>query len=280
MEFGSGAAMPGTIPRRREMRLPATLEVRVLGIDATGKPFHQSATTLDISPSGARITGITAKLKQGDIVGLQSGGNKNRFQVAWVIGNRDSTYELGLQCLERGASPWRERLQPKKKPGSERRAGERFPCNGSASLRSSGLPAPIWGRIRDISEHGCYVQSEYVANVGEILSGQFTVSGIQLNAVVEVRSSLDTVGMGLVWCDVGCDGEARLERILRPLNINRFDAGNGRALALAQLDKVRQLVATLRERLEDDQYQVRPKILEELGEAQEQLTAALKSVQP
>ena len=42
-------------------------------------------------------------------------------------------------------------------------------------------------------------------------------------AVVEVRSSLDTVGMGLVWCDLGCDGEARLERILRPLNINRFE---------------------------------------------------------
>ena len=280
MEFVTSASKPGTIPRRREMRLPATLEVRVLGIDATGKPFHQSALTLDISPSGARITGITAKLKQGDVVGLQSGGNKNRFQVAWVIGNRDGTYELGLQCVERGASPWRERLNPKKPAGTERRSEERYTCNGTASLRSAALPAPIWGRIRDVSSHGCYVQSEFVAGVGDILSGQLTVNGIQLNAVVEVRSSLDSVGMGLAWCDLGCDGEARLERILRSLTLNRFDSSNGRELALAQLDKVGHLVVKLRERMEDENYEVNPRVIKELGEVQEQLTAALKSVQP
>ena len=280
MEFVPSASKPGTIPRRREMRLPATLEVRVLGIDAAGKPFHQAATTLDISPSGARITGITAKLKQGDVVGLQSGGNKNRFQVAWVIGNRDGTYELGLQCMERGASPWRERLNPKKPAGAERRSEERYTCNGSASLRSSALPAPIWGRLRDISSHGCYVQSEFVAGVGDILSGQFTISGVQLNAVVEVRSSLDSVGMGLAWCDLGCDGESRLDRILRSLTLNRFDSTNGRVLALAQLEKVSHLITTLRERLEDENYEVKPRVIEELGEVQEQLTAALKSVQP
>ncbi len=280
IDFGPSAAKPGTIPRRREMRLPATLEVRVLGIATTGKPFHQSATTLDISPSGARITGITAKLKPGDVVGLQSGGNKNRFQVAWVIGNRDGTYELGLQCQERGASPWRERLKAKKPEGNERRNEERFTCNGSASLRTSSLPAPIWGKVRDVSSHGCYVQSEFVASVGAILSGQFTLNGVQLNAIVEVRSAMDSVGMGLAWCDLGCDGEARLERILRTLVVSRADSSNSRVLALAELDKVRQLIATLRERLEDDHYQVKPQVVEELSEVQEQLKAALRSVQP
>jgi PilZ domain-containing protein len=279
MELGP-SVKPGTIPRRREMRLPATLEVRVLGIDAAGNPFHQSATTLDISPSGARITGITAKLKQGDVVGLQSGGNKNRFQVAWIIGNRDGTNELGMQCMERGASPWRERLRPKKPEGTERRAVERYSCNGSASLRASALPAPIWGRIRDISTLGCYVQSEFVASVGDTLSGQFTISGVQLNAVVEVRSSMDSVGMGLAWCDLGCDGEVRLERILRSLSSSRVDTTNGRVTALAQLDKLRQLMATLRERLEDDHYTVKPQLVQELDQVQEQLTAALRSVQP
>src|SRR6266540_1824794 len=279
-QFASTYSKPGEIPRRREMRLPAALDVRVLGIDATGKPFHQSATTLDISPSGARITGITARLKQGDIVGLQSGGAKNRFQVAWVIGNRDGTYELGLHCLERGASPWRERLAPKNQADSEQRGGERYSCNGPAAFRSSALHSPILGTVRDIGEHGCYLQSESVVKVGNLLSGQITVSGIQLNALVEVRTALESVGMELAWCDLGCDGDARLERILRTLTANKFDEGEGRALALSKLDKVRELLVALRERLEDDRYHVKPRILDQLGDAQEQLTAALKSVQP
>ena len=53
------------MPKRRELRLPATLNVRILGIDANGKAFHQPATTLDISMSGARITGLAAKLNPG-----------------------------------------------------------------------------------------------------------------------------------------------------------------------------------------------------------------------
>ena len=34
-QFASTYSKPGEIPRRREMRLPAALDVRVLGMDAT-----------------------------------------------------------------------------------------------------------------------------------------------------------------------------------------------------------------------------------------------------
>ena len=281
MEYATASAQPGDIPRRTEARLPATLEVRILGIDANGNAFHQPATTLDISLSGARVTGLTARLNPGDIVGLQSGGGKNRFQVAWIIGNRDGSYELGLHCLEKGASPWRERLRPPGlSGGGERRDEERYACNGSASLPSAPLRQPILGTVRDVSASGCYVQSAQVAELGDILSGQFTFGGVQLNAVVEVRSALDAVGMGLAWCDLGCNGEARLERILRNLSANKLDASNGRALALNQLDKVRELLVTLRERLGDDRLQVKTETLHRLGEAQDDLTAALRSVLP
>jgi hypothetical protein len=281
MEYATASARPGDVPRRSEARLPANLEVRILGIDANGHAFHQPASTLDISLSGARVTGLTAKLNPGDIVGLQSGGGKNRFQVSWIIGNRDGSYELGLRCTEKGASPWRDRLRaPALSAGGERRKDERYACNGSVSLRSAPLRQPILGTVRDVSASGCYVQTSQVAELGDILAGQFTFGGMQLNAVVEVRSALESVGMGLAWCDLGCNGEARLEKVLRTLGENRLGATNGRAQALAKLDTVRALLVSLRERLEDEHMQVKAETLNRLDDAKQELTAALRSVQP
>ena len=117
MNYGPTPYNPATdSPKRRELRLPATLNVRILGIDANGKAFHQPATTLDISMSGARITGLAAKLNPGDIVGLQSGGAKSRFKVAWVRSNRDGS-------LRDWAALHREGRMPVARPAAK--AGER-----------------------------------------------------------------------------------------------------------------------------------------------------------
>jgi hypothetical protein len=45
------------LPKRREARLPTSMEVRVLGIDADGKAFHQAAKTIDIRGKDHRIEG-------------------------------------------------------------------------------------------------------------------------------------------------------------------------------------------------------------------------------
>ena len=160
------------------------------------------------------------------------------------------------------------------------------PTSGEEGSMPSPEHMAAMGRlVEEMTRSGHLLSTEPVLprDTGCLISrsgGQFTVSGVQVNALAEVRSSLESVGMGLVWCDLGCDGEVRLERILRTLTVNRFDATNGRVLGLAELDKLRRLMATLRERLEDEQYQVKPQLMAQLGEVQEQLTAALKSVQP
>jgi hypothetical protein len=279
MDFATRPGIPAaTVPKRREVRLPATLEVRVLGIDANGKTFHLPATTQDISLSGARLTGLAAKLNPGDIIGLQSGGGKSRFKVAWVLGSRDGTYQVGLQCMEKGVCPWREQVQQQPQPG-DRRSEERYPCNGTASLRSATFPTPLWVTVRDVSLTGCYVQTVEVAAQGDILSGQFTINGVQLNGVAEVRNSLPSVGMGLKWCDLGVDGQEKLNRILRALAVNSLDPNSGKSKALSQVNKLHQLVATLRDKLESDRVHVDAETIGQLGEAQERLTTALKSMQ-
>jgi PilZ domain-containing protein len=254
------------------------LNVRILGMDAGGKPFHLPATTQDISLSGARLTGVTVKLNKGDIVGLQSGGGKSRFKVAWVNGSRDGTYQVGLECMEKGASPWREQMLPQVSAG-DRRSEERYHCNGTAALHSAGSATPLWVTVRDVSANGCYVQSVEVVAEGEILSGQFNINGLQLNGVAEVRNSLPTVGMGLLWCDLGFGGQEKLTRILRTLAMNAVDATSGKAIALGHLNRLHQLVANLRERLDRENVQVEAETIGALSEAQEKLAAALKSMQ-
>ncbi len=265
------------LPKRRETRLPAALNVRVLGIDAKGKPFHQAGMTLDISLCGARITGITAELNPGDIVGLQSGGDKCRFKVSWTAANRDGTYQAGLCCVEKGKSPWRDQL--KKETDGDRRSNERYPCTGSVSLRSASFATPIWGTLRDVGAGGCYVQSVNVAPVGEIVSGQFVINSVQINAVAEVRSSRVTVGMGLLWCDLGWDGQSKLNNVLRTLAISHMDANSSKQKALGQLNKIHQLATALRERLESNHSFVDVQLIELLADAEENLQTALKSVQ-
>ncbi|MDR3764867.1 MAG: PilZ domain-containing protein [Acidobacteriota bacterium] len=265
------------LPKRREARLPATLSVRVLGIDAQGKAFHQAAVTQDISTSGVRLTGLAAKLNPGDIVGLQSSGEKCRFKVSWVEKNADDTFALGLQCVEKGKSLWREKLQ-QIAPG-DRRNAERYPCNGSVSLRSSSFATPIWGTLRDIGEGGCYVQCVNVAPAGEIVSGQFILNGVQINGVAEVRTSRATVGMGLMWCDLGWDGQEKLANILKALSVNYGETNSTKVRALAQLDKLHQLVAALRERMESNHTLVDVQMIGRLTDAEEKLSTALKSLQ-
>jgi hypothetical protein len=274
-------AKPGSqvpvLPKRREVRMPVALNVRILGIDANGKAFHQGVGTADISLSGARVTGLTAKLNPGDIVGLQSGGDKCRFKVSWIGTNRDGTYQVGLQCLEKAASPWRDTMQQAR--GDDRRGNERYPCNGSASVHAAAVSTPIWGTLRDISAGGCYVQCVNPAAKGDIVSGQFVVNGVQINGVAEVNSSRATVGMGLQWCDLGWDGQEKLNNLLRTFSLNYSEGNSSKGKALGQLEKLHQLVAALQERLESEHTLVDVQMIGRLSDALERLTDALKSVQ-
>jgi hypothetical protein len=220
---------------------------------------------------------LTALLRPGDIVGLQSSGEKCRFKVSWILDNRDGTFQTGLHCLERGASPWRDKMQ--QTTDGDRRGNDRYPCNGSVSLRGTGFTTPIWGTLRDISAGGCYVQSVNVSPPGEIVSGQFILGGVQINAVAEVRSSRATVGMGLAWCDLGWDGQEKLNNVLKTLSLNYTETNSSKQKALGQLEKLHQLVAALRERLESNHTLVDVQMIGRLSDAQEKLAAALKSVQ-
>ena len=87
--------------KRRQARIKTVLPVRVVGVDVAGKPFAELVHTLEISYSGARLGGVSAGLRVGEVVSVQCRLRKSQFTVAWV-GSPESSQkgQVGLQNLE------------------------------------------------------------------------------------------------------------------------------------------------------------------------------------
>jgi hypothetical protein len=89
---------------RTRLRLPTT----VYGVGRNGMQFVEQARTLDISPSGARLTGLSHAVEPGTVLGLQHGNASGRFRVVWV-GEPGSNREgqIGVACVEVGQTVMR-----------------------------------------------------------------------------------------------------------------------------------------------------------------------------
>ncbi|HZP16843.1 MAG TPA: hypothetical protein VFB00_02680, partial [Terriglobales bacterium] len=70
--------------KRREPRKAVQLPVRVFGTDKQGRIFSETVTTVDVSHSGAKLTGVKAQINVDEIIGLTYGKNKAHFRVKWI----------------------------------------------------------------------------------------------------------------------------------------------------------------------------------------------------
>ncbi len=115
-----------TNPIRKENRVQAVLPVRISGIDVDGEPFQGLGHTLNVSPNGARLSGVRLPLREGCVVRIQRTIKAASFRVVW-IGKPGTPTEgqMGVECLEPVKNFWGiERLQPVSKD-EERSAARR-----------------------------------------------------------------------------------------------------------------------------------------------------------
>jgi len=217
MGFAAKTRNPG--PKRSQPRMSAAFKVNVQGVDTDGNQFHQVATTMDISLSGARITGLAVKLNQGDTVILQANETRSLFKVSWITGNQDGTYQLGVYCLKSERCPWRAWLMSRLNKKRERSG--RLPCNGTAMLHPLAFANPILGKLRNVDEDGCFVRCETELPLAGMMRGQFVIDGIGFDAVVAVCESLPRMGVRLQWCDLGSGGQKKLQGIVRELMLRQ-----------------------------------------------------------
>jgi diguanylate cyclase (GGDEF)-like protein len=93
--------------KRQELRHSLTLPVRIWGMDTTGQMFEQDATTVDVTTTGAHITGIKYRLQRGCVIGVEHCSSRARYRVTWVGKKEDGQPgEVGVQLIESGKLIW------------------------------------------------------------------------------------------------------------------------------------------------------------------------------
>ena len=93
--------------RRRESRWIADLQVLVWGVDTKGECFLQEARALDISLSGALLSGLDVDLRSGDVVGILYGKKKARYRVVWVrYDGAGDKMQLAVHRMQADECPW------------------------------------------------------------------------------------------------------------------------------------------------------------------------------
>jgi len=92
----------------RKARMAQTIQVWVRGIDRNGNPFVQSAHTIDVGKSGARLDGVGYLTGPGEIVQVKRGWRKARFRVVWIgqLGTLQANH-IGICCVEGNNDIWR-----------------------------------------------------------------------------------------------------------------------------------------------------------------------------
>jgi PilZ domain len=197
--------------RRKGERIKSVLPVRLYGMDASGKPFNILVRTVDISPNGARLSGIDLVLHVGDIVGLQHGVEKVRCRVVWAGNHEDLQAQIGVTMLQPSKRFWgvhfataedtfagAHKVVPADSvPRPERRQSTRYVCDIGTELLSEGTGTMLWGRCTDLSSGGCYVETRAPIAVGTRIHIRLRTEIAPFQAECVVCSSHPLLGMGL-----------------------------------------------------------------------------------
>ena len=151
--------------KRRDPRIQAKLQVRIAGIDASGRPLLQMVTTQNISRNGAMLDGIQGRFKTGEIISVSYKNDKARFRVSWMgeAGTARSG-QMGVESVDSAKCIWDTATLPPTAADTyaakvkERRQYRRVPCKLGAELYMQGSEALVRVDVRNISEGGCFVE--------------------------------------------------------------------------------------------------------------------------
>jgi PilZ domain len=261
--------------RRIDDRVPATLSIRVWGMDSTGRPFSSQARTIDVTRTGARITGLEHACQKGDVIGIQCGELKARFRVVWV-GNSGSARagQVGVHCVESGKYIWSVVLPARKwaidphpvpdtpstdgivslahdiargigvtpkptgaKPGA-RRVHRRVSCTGSIEITTEASNVNMQALLSDISASGCYAETGNPLPVNARVKFALHLRQKTLSGSGIVRQCHPGVGMGISFTEMSTFDRETLNTIVSSLD---------HAVAVAKPDRLAKAMAAAKD---------------------------------
>jgi len=212
--------------KRPETRVPTDIPVRAFGMDADGKPFFEKAVASNLSSEGAQLTRVQHALKIGEVIGIQYGDKKARFEIKWVKpGFLPNTVEAGLFLLSGQTVPWGEetsesakatRVAPK---GSDKRKFTRHKVNFPLTLSfAGGGRSHMQCSATDIGGRGCYVESLVPLPIGSELIVTFWVDSEKFTTKGVVRASDPGVGMGIEFTELQTHVQQKLQDYLETID--------------------------------------------------------------
>jgi len=87
--------------RRTHKRTKMVLPVKVSIRNGT-----ELAYTMDITAGGARLGGVRAQLKPGEVISLTRGSQKAKFRIVWVQQLATSEFHAGIEALQPNERFW------------------------------------------------------------------------------------------------------------------------------------------------------------------------------
>jgi PilZ domain len=232
-----------------EPRVEISLDVKVWGLDAYGKPFVQHARTVNATSVGARLIGIDC-VREGEVISLQHDNQKARCRVIWVGRDAAKSRQIGVRCVEPDKTLFGVKLKPpptqpaRLAPGitmksgtaqqplqdvrrtmadvpGTRRSQQRFHCTGGVEIRRNEGAPSVFGNLSDLSLTGCYVETVSTLAVGTEILFMLRVQDSVVRGRAQVKTSHHAVGLGLVFMHLSKEDEQKLETILSSLSGSR-----------------------------------------------------------
>src|SRR6202158_4984503 len=207
-----------------EPRLDVELPVRVFGMGADGRPFLQNAQARNISQHGAKLSGLEAQLKPGDVIGVQVGDKKARCKVIWVVdAGQTQKISVGVNLIEGQPCPWEKEMQqaPQATASALRVAPSdedkrKFPRRRvpfPIEIRDQGgVGSHMNTKAADISARGCYVETMLPLPVGKLLNIAFWLDAEKISTPAVIRSCDGGVGMGIEFTGLDEKTSERLQQ--------------------------------------------------------------------
>ncbi len=212
-------------------RVAAELPVRVWGMDADGKPFFQNATASNLSSEGALLSRIQHPLKMGEILGVQYGEKKARFEIKWVKAVAlPKGFDAGVRIMPNQSVPWDEVTRKgQENPELTRRSDKRrflrhrvqFPIVISFD---DPRRAHMQCYATDIGGRGCYVETLVPLSVSTEVIITFWIDSDKIVTKGRVKTSDPAVGMGIEFIALEEQIQKRLQEYL-----DKMDKGFAKA---------------------------------------------------
>jgi hypothetical protein len=231
------------IGRRSEVRVAKRVPILVHGTDPGGSPFRIPAKTLDISGSGASLTGLNGVGMPGTRIEIEYQGRKARYRIQWV--GKDGTKlanQVGVRCLEPGNFIWgvelpewtsdtfdesrAENAGPAaagSRSGNgtpiaskERRGFPRHICRIQALVTIEGTDVNSAAIVSDISLSGCYLEMLSPFPVNTLIELTMNPSNATLHVHGQVRTSQNGMGMGISFTGLTPENFEKLRKLAPP----------------------------------------------------------------